>query len=282
MSKRAVEKLVAELEPKPDVPSQMRKLPMKGGAVSAKPVAARAQPSVAVAQQPLAAPFDARAVADSAATQSSAAEAPVNGASPSEFVLEAPRQKRWSCTPLGPSSWEVKFTARDALHAKLEQLQELLRHRVPDGDLAVILELASDLLLAQTMKERFGVKVPSSKATSPSNTKAKATSETEFSLEPAEVTKVPKRNSRHIPRAVLPEVYGRDRGQCSFVSAEGKRCAERGFLEVHHVHPFARGGEATVENLQLMCRVHNGLLAERDFGRALMRSKRSQRGSAHG
>ncbi len=34
-------------------------------------------------------------------------------------------------------------------------------------------------------------------------------------------------------------------------------CAERGFLEFHHMTPFAEGGEATVANLQLRCRAHN-------------------------
>jgi hypothetical protein len=77
--------------------------------------------------------------------------------------------------------------------------------------------------------------------------------------------------------SVLACVATRDAGQCTFVSAGGKRCSERGFLEVHHHdQPYARGGEATVENLRLVCRAHNALFAERDFGRAFMRSKRTQ------
>jgi 5-methylcytosine-specific restriction endonuclease McrA len=75
---------------------------------------------------------------------------------------------------------------------------------------------------------------------------------------------------------VVREVYQRDAGQCTFVSAEGKRCAERGFLELHHHNPYARGGEATVENLRLVCRSHNALFADRDFGRSFIRSKRTQ------
>src|ERR1700712_3197727 len=67
---------------------------------------------------------------------------------------------------LSPGSYGVKITADEAMHTKLEQLQHLLRHRVPNGDFAVIIELGLDLLLAKTMKERFGIKVPSSKATS--------------------------------------------------------------------------------------------------------------------
>jgi hypothetical protein len=89
-----------------------------------------------------------------------------------------------------------------------------------------------------------------------------------------------KANSRYIPRAVVREVHRRDAGQCTFVSAEGKRCAERGFLEFHHDEPYARGGEATVENVRLVCRAHNALFAERDYGKAFMRSKRTPTGDA--
>jgi hypothetical protein len=199
-------------------------------------------------------------------------------------VLEAPQEKRGSCTPLSPGKHWVKITIDEATHTKLEQLQHLLRHRVPNADIAVIIELGLDLLLAKTMKERFGVKTPSSKATSSKAASASKTSstssETEFALEPVAATKAkaPKRNSRYISRAVRREVYERDQGQCTFVSTEGRRCEERGFAENHHHHPFACGGEATVGNIKIMCRTHNGLLAEQDFGRAHMQSKRSQRG----
>jgi hypothetical protein len=83
-------------------------------------------------------------------------------------------------------------------------------------------------------------------------------------------------NSRYVPRKVLREVFARDGGQCAFVSPEGRRCCAREFLEVHHHEPFARGGEATVENLRLSCRAHNLFLAELDYGRGFMREKISE------
>jgi len=51
-------------------------------------------------------------------------------------------------------------------------------------------------------------------------------------------------------------VWDRDAGRCAFVGREG-RCAERGFLEFHHVVPYASGGAATLANIQLRCRAHN-------------------------
>ena len=61
------------------------------------------------------------------------------------------------------------------------------------------------------------------------------------------------------------EVWARDGGQCAFVGAAG-RCTERGFLEFHHVVPFADGGATSAENLELRCRAHNAYEAERWFG----------------
>jgi hypothetical protein len=82
--------------------------------------------------------------------------------------------------------------------------------------------------------------------------------------------------SRYVPRRVLREVFARDGGQCAFVSAEGRRCSAREFLEVHHHEPFARGGQSTVDNLRLSCRAHNLFLAELDYGRDFMREKVSE------
>jgi hypothetical protein len=57
----------------------------------------------------------------------------------------------------------------------------------------------------------------------------------------------------------------------TFVGDNGQRCDARGFLELHHHEvTYARGGEASVENLRLMCRCHNALLAERDYGARYM------------
>jgi hypothetical protein len=79
--------------------------------------------------------------------------------------------------------------------------------------------------------------------------------------------------SRYVPGAILREVFARDGGQCTFVSPEGRRCSAREFLEVHHHEPFARGGDASVDNLRLSCRAHNQFLAELDYGRCYMREK---------
>src|SRR5262249_26694374 len=72
--------------------------------------------------------------------------------------------------------------------------------------------------------------------------------------------------SRHIPATVKRAVWLRDRGRCAFVAKSGRRCAERRFLEYHHVIAYAMGGEATIENIQIRCAVHNRYEAELEFG----------------
>jgi len=232
-NKREIELLVAALAPKPDVPSKMRKLPVP----NPMPV-----PAIPAAPAPLA-PQEPDAASAAART----------------FALEAPRPAA-SLTPLRPSRYRLELTAGQALHDKLEQLRNLLRHQIPDGDLATIVELAVDQLVEKTLKQRFAQK-------------HKPTPKKRVSVKPRARRR--KLNSRYIPRAVVREVHERDSGQCTYESSDGKRCCERGFLELHHSVPFAKGGEATAENMKLLCRAHNALHAERDFGAAFIRSKRS-------
>ena len=230
-NKREIELLVAALAPKPDVPSQMRKLP------EPKPVRVTRDPAP-VAQAPI------------PASTPAATHTPT-------FALEAPRPAA-SLTPLRPSRYKLELTAGQALHDKLERLKNLLRHQIPDGDLAKIVELAVDQLVEKTLKQRFAQK-------------QKPTPSKRGAVKPRARRR--KLNSRYIPRAVVREVHQRDGEQCTFESADGKRCRERGFLERHHSVPYAKGGEATADNMKLYCRAHNALQAERDFGAAFIRSK---------
>jgi hypothetical protein len=197
--KREIELLVAELAPKPDVPSRMRKLP-EVSSIRVTQAVAPAAPTTTLAAQAV------------SASEASVATPP-NHACRAPFALEAPRA-RASSTPLSPSRYKLELTAGQALHDKLQQLTNLLRHQVPDGDLAIIVERAVDLLLDKTVKQRFA--------------------QTPAPRKPRAIKRSRKPNSRYIPRVVIREVHQRAGGQCTFVSPDGKRCCERGFLEFHH------------------------------------------------
>ena len=76
--------------------------------------------------------------------------------------------------------------------------------------------------------------------------------ESEKQATPTKLTQTPaSKNPRYIPPHVRREVWKRDGGQCTFVSESGHRCSARRFLEFDHVHPFARGGKASVEGIRL-------------------------------
>jgi hypothetical protein len=50
----------------------------------------------------------------------------------------------------------------------------------------------------------------------------------------------------------------------AFVGTRG-RCTERGFLDFHHLVPFADGGAAVVDDSQLRCKADNQDESERWF-----------------
>jgi hypothetical protein len=118
------------------------------------------------------------------------------------------------------------------IHDKFRRAQALLRHAVPSGDAGEIFDRALTLLIEDVERKRFG-----------------ETSRPRASRPAAE-------RSRYVPAAVRRPVWRRDDGRCAFVGASG-RCRETAFLEFHHVEPYAAGGAATLENVELRCRAHN-------------------------
>lgn len=88
--------------------------------------------------------------------------------------------------------------------------------------------------------------------------------------------KAPASDSRYIPAGVRHMVMLRDQGQCSFVSSDGKRCEGRAHLEFDHVKPFALGGSHNADNVRLLCRAHNQMMADDILGEQFMRQKRNE------
>ena len=172
-----------------------------------------------------------------------------NAASPAQ----APRPR---VEPLSPASVRVEFTARAAFREKLEQAQNLLSHTIPSGDLATILELALDRLVAVETKRRSG----SGKSSKRRETKP---------------------GSRHVPVEIQRAVRGRDGNQCTFTDAEGRRCSEKRFLTIEHIHPFAKRGPTTVENCCLLCQGHNAFRARQVFGEKHIQNKIAEARARH-
>ncbi len=138
-------------------------------------------------------------------------------------------------------------------HAKWQYVKELLSHQLPSGDIATMLDLALDALIAKLEKRKFA-------ATKRPNAKLR----------------MPRSCGRYIPAAIKREVWKRDGAQCTFTSAAGHRCTSRTRLEFDHVLEVARGGESTADNLRLRCRAHNQYAAEQTFGAEHMNRKREE------
>jgi 5-methylcytosine-specific restriction endonuclease McrA len=230
-SKREVEHMVAALRPLPPVPPSIRKLPVKDHRRLVAPDKCRESPRL-----PMPAERGPELDCVPAAVMPSAV-AHATSVKPSAKV-----------TPLAPERYRLQVTISTQTHAKLRRAQDLLRHSIPNGDPAAILDRALTLLVENLEKTRAAA------TTRPQRVRPTAP------------------RSRHVPATVKRQVWVRDQGQCAFFGANG-RCTERGFLELHHVVPFAEGGPTTAENLQLRCRAHNVYEAERVFGPFLLRER---------
>ena len=208
-TKAEIEELIATLSPKPDVAPTIRKLP--DAALVPEPVV-----TLPVLQRPV-------------------EPAPVEAAR-----VEPPRTTS-EVKPLAPERYKIQFTVGRETRDKLREVQDLLRHSIPNGDLAEIFDRALTLLLKDARKRRFAD------------------------------TDTPRRGrplapeSRAVPSEVQRAVWNRDDSRCAFIGPNG-RCTETSFQQFHHKEPYAMGGDATADNIELRCAAHNRYEAELFFG----------------
>ena len=79
------------------------------------------------------------------------------------------------------------------------------------------------------------------------------------------------RHTRYIPVAVKRAVWKRDEGCCSHRYENGTRCRSTYKLQFDHIVLFRDGGRSdSMENLRLLCAVHNQFEADRKIGKATM------------
>ena len=250
-SKTELEHLVAMVRPKPDVPIVLRKLPDPG------PDPAQPDQSL-FTDQSLNAETHPEEVGVTAGQEMEAVEAPIH---------VAPSSHRSVLAPLSPRRYKLQLTIDDEFYDALTELKDLLRHQVPNGDLMRIIKDSVLERRDRVKRERWGqTKRPRKTREQESwiDADVPVSSSRKDGTPTADQSKL--ENSRHIPAAVKREVWERDQGRCAFVSHRGRRCAERQWLEFHHLHAYALGGPATVENIALFCRAHNAHEGVRVFG----------------
>ncbi|HEV8339531.1 MAG TPA: hypothetical protein VGR25_07715 [bacterium] len=130
-SKRAVEELIAQLYPRPAVPSLLRRLPtLHPVSASHHPIDQDSQPNL-----------DTRGTA--------AGDRPTPTA-------PLPQQSA-TVTPLAPQRYKIQFTASAETYEKLLQVQNLLRRQIPNGDLDQVINRALTALLHELARKMLAV-----------------------------------------------------------------------------------------------------------------------------
>ncbi len=237
LSMRAVEALVARRFPRPDVATLIRKLPVPASQVR---LLADATPDDTPAPEPPAAPNASESGVASSSTPASPS-AP-SSAAPSSMAPPS-RPARPTFTALSADRYQVRFTASASTCRKLRLARDLLRHAVPSGDVAEIVDRALTTLIDDIARKKCAAATRASR-----NKKSLGA------------------GSRRVPAEIRREVWKRDEGMCAFVGPGGRRCRSRAFVEFHHVKPYAAGGAASVSNIQLRCRAHNAYEAKLFYG----------------
>ena len=236
-SKDEVKKLAARLDPKPDVPSTVRKLPApvpavperrgEGAEVKRIPGQESAAPMVNVARPDPKGPRGAARV-------------------------RAP--KRPEVAPLAPERYRVQFTIGEETEKKLRRLQQLLRREIPNGDPAVIFDRAVTLLLAKVEARKLGRTARPRKpcALKPGSRHVPAETRREVVPRDGERCTFVAGDGRRCTERVYLEFH-------------------------HAGIPFAHGGGPGPANVALHCRVHNAFEGKRIFGDHLPKEIREAR-----
>ena len=263
-SKRDVERLVANLYGQPDIPASIRRLPEaeQSGSHHLAPVTPAVAVAAAVGEPatslgPVSVPISVPVSAPTPlvaglplAVPSPAGQSPTvppaRPPSPSPLASATVPTRRDVVAPLAVGRYLLRVTIGAETHARLDKARDLLRHVVPNGDLALILDRALAVLVDQLEQRKTGRLSDGARQ-----------ERTRTRTEPT--------RGRHIPAGVRRDVWARDQGRCAFIGPHG-RCHETGLLEFHHLVPYARGGASDATNLELRCRAHNAYEATREFG----------------
>ncbi len=165
-------------------------------------------------------------------------------ATPPPNVAAAPcppaSARRDSAEPLTAELSRLHVTVSRRFLDKLDAARAALSHARPGASTEEILEAGLDLVLAQQAK-RKGIVAKPRKESRPTK---------------------PDRLPAHVKR----QVWIRDGGRCQWALDSGGICGSTLRVEFDHVVPRARGGSSTVDNVRLLCAMHNNVAARHAFG----------------
>ena len=143
--------------------------------------------------------------------------------------------------------YRVSFTVTQEVQELMEEVKALMSHKLVKSEtpVATMFEAGMKLLLKDLNKKRTSKDVAKRKSTATANTQGNTTT-----------------NKRYISQQVRRAVFERDNSECQYVYDDGTKCCSNWQLELDHVIPFALSGTNEVDNLRVVCRNHNQLLAK--------------------
>jgi len=185
--------------------------------------------------------------------------------------FEIPQSK-----PIPGSQQKVHITLElsEKEYEEIKFLLAKLSHKVPDQRIESAL-----LYWAEQLKQKAQSKEGSQgkKNTPPSSVTAGPSASQTSANQKSLPLRQWKQKRQAISASIRKGLLQKAQNQCEFVSAEGKRCQSRHFLEIDHQRPIALGGGNEIHNLRVLCRAHNQLAAKdwglthptRDYGKSV-------------
>jgi len=142
--------------------------------------------------------------------------------------------------------FEIRFAGDDELMELINFMRSHLSHRFPQG--VGFLEIFKYAMRYVRNREDLALRKESTR---------KAASRTD---------------SRYIPTKIKQQVWKRDKGRCTYVGVNHKRCNSDYLIQFdHYPIPYARGGPSKIDNLRLLCAKHNRHTAKKTYGEAAIK-----------
>lgn len=190
---------------------------------------------------------------------------PLNSAAPNASEPARgvrPEPQREVNDPVTAEISRLHLTVTRDLLAKVEAARLALSHSNSGATVADILELGAETALTREAKRRALVARPRSQR--PANQPASS-------------------DSDHVPAEIRREVWRRDGGCCQWKLASGGICGSKMRAQLDHIVPKGKGGQATIDNLRVLCERHNQYAARLAYGDELMaRYRRKHASSSRG
>lgn len=193
-----------------------------------------------------------------------------------ELPLGLPKRDQIRAIPGQKVRVDVEISAETS--EKLERIKALLSHRNPNPSFDELLNMVADIVLKKVDHSAGQIKPGktddvTTKAVSgvvggPTETPDHEASESRESvISTSRDAQPPVVKPRSISVNKRRIVWKEAQAKCTYVDPKsGRQCGSRHQLEVDHRIPVAKGGSAAKQNLRLLCRAHNLLMAAKYLG----------------